>query len=722
MLRNLWLSRLVSSLAPRRSRSSQQARSRLTRRPCRPALESLETRLTPATLIDNGEAGYFDFGPDWTDYPAGYGGDLRYAPPGDGSQLAAWLVTGLTAGTYMVQTTWIGSAGWAPDVPFHLFDGDTYLETVLIDQQQDPVGEVVDGSVFQTLTTVTVTSGTLWVVLTNNASGWFMADAVRVTADIPDSLDLAFSTYLGGNLFEHVRDVTTDREGNIYVTGGTLSADFPVTPGAYQTTHYRDIQPPDNPQIDPFDVFVVKLDPRGQLLWSTFLGGRNYDRAYAIEVDSLGYVYVAGRAGRAFPVTPGAFQTQFMGGQEAAFYGPQDGFIAKLSPDGSSLVWASYFGTSDPRIIRDIAVDANGDVYLASSRQSGSYPPAVAQAFQYGFQPTPQGGIDGVVAKVSSDGTQVLWASYLGGSGSENSGPAVRVDAFGSPYFLYSTNSTDIPTTPGAYDRTFNGGLNDLYVARFTPDGSGLIFGTYLGGSGQEAVETHSLALDAQGNAYVTPSTSSPNFPTTPGAFQRTYGGGPIDVAIAKLSSDGTQLLASTFIGGDAGDHSEGIAVDVNGNVYISGLTGSTDFPLTPDAYQAQRRGVNDLIAVKLSADFQTLACSTLLGGTAIDYGRAAWADSLGNFYVAGQSASTDWPTRNPLQPAFGGGTGDAVVAKFTPNAGGPFRLAGVWVNDGAAQRSRLGEPAYLWYFDHDGDGDVDDEDWLEFHARSGGG
>ncbi len=478
-------------------------------------------------------------------------------------------------------------------------------------------------------------------------------------ASIAYSLDV--STYLGGSLFEHVRDVTTDSQGNIYIAGGTESANFPVTPGAYQTIHNPGN--PDSSATYRFDAFVMKFRPDGSLVWSTFLGGRNYDRAYAIEVDSQGYVYVAGRAGAGFPVTSAAFQRQFQGGQEAPFYGPQDGFIAKLAPDGGSLVWASYFGTSDPRIIRDIALDAAGNVYLGSGHSSGAWTSAVSTAFANGFQSTPRGGNDGVVAKVRSDGTQVLWASYLGGSGNEYGTPSVRVDAAGSVYVLYSTNSTDMPATSGAYDRTSNGGY-DSFLAKFTPDGHGLVYGTYLGGSGNEDGETHNLAIDAQGRAYALVVTTSANLPTTPGALQRTLGGST-DAAVLKLSADGSQLLAGTYLGGSGSEGGEGVSVDARGNVYVSGPTASSNFPVTADAYQNARRGGQDFYAAVLRPNLSSLAYATYLGGSGDDYPRSSFADAQGNFYVAGQTNSTDFPGRHDIQPNYGGGTVDAAFVKF---------------------------------------------------------
>jgi len=470
--------------------------------------------------------------------------------------------------------------------------------------------------------------------------GFVAAFKFALPAVTAPELTLSFSGFIGGSQFDSVRDIAVDSQGNIYLTGGASSPDFPVTPGAYQTTHNPGT--PEAPGISLFDVFVVKLDSTGKVLWSTFLGGPNYDRAYAVEVDREGYVYVAGRAGRGFPVTSGAFQTSFMGGQEAAFYGPQDGFIAKLSPDGARLVWASYFGTGDPSIIRDLAVNQQGEVYLASGHTSGAYPVSIEGVFNNAVA----GDKDAVVAKIKGDGSAVLWASYLGGSSWESNENSIRLDAAGNPYVLLTTESTDIPTTADAYDRTY-GGDQDFYVARLTPDKGNLVWGAYLGGPQNESTETHEFAVDAAGNVYVAGPTKSPGFPTTDGAFQRTFSGGDNEIIVAKLSADGRQLLASTFIGGAGNDRPEGMAVDDAGNVYFTGTTTSSNFPVTPDAFQLALHGTRDAVVVELAADFSHLRYASYLGGSGFEYGRAARVDKQGNFYLGGETDSNDWPVRN---------------------------------------------------------------------------
>src|SRR3989338_10411452 len=256
-----------------------------------------------------------------------------------------------------------------------------------------------------------------------------------------------FSSFVGGSQFDSGRDVAVDKQGNAYITGGLESKNFSFTNSIMQTGS------PESSAISLYDVFVIKISPSGRIVWSTRLGGPNYDRAYAIEVDDNGYVYVAGRAGKDFPVTSGAAQTSFQGGQEATFYGPQDGFVAKLTPDGKNLVFATYFGTSDASIIRDLAIDQSGSVFIASGHTSGNYPGSISSAFNNG----PKGGKDAVFAKIKADGSKILWATYAGGSSDESNQNTIRTDGAGNPYFIMTTGSSGI-ATPSSFDTSYGGG------------------------------------------------------------------------------------------------------------------------------------------------------------------------------------------------------------------------------------------------------------------------
>jgi hypothetical protein len=477
-----------------------------------------------------------------------------------------------------------------------------------------------------------------------------------------DAYDLTFSTYFGGSDWEHARDVVVDKSGNVYVVGGTASADFPTTPGAY----CQQLQTGGSQEFGPCDIFVVKFAPDGTLLWSTLIGGPNYDRGYGVEVDGQGYVYVAGRAGPGFPVK-NAFQPDFDGVDNGS-YGMQNAFVLKLAPDGSDLVWASYVGVST--LCRDIAIDENEDVYVPGGRWNTSKIPP-AEWFANAYQKEPPGGIaDCGAIKIKSDGSKVLWATWLGGSAQDNSAASIRVGRDGKVYVGGSTFSTDFPTTAGAYDRTY-GGEADFFVACLTPDGSDLVYGTYLGGPGNEWISTHNLAVDDFGNAYVAVPTSSPDYPVTEGAFQQTFRGGNTDWAITKLSPTGA-LLAGTLLGGGGDENPDGIYVGSDGQVFITGETQSADFPVTADAYQGQKNAGTEAVLVTLSSDLKSLLYATFIGGGANDNGRSGCLGADGSLYLTGASNGPGWPAKNAFQSTFAGGggnygNGDCILAKFSP-------------------------------------------------------
>jgi hypothetical protein len=467
-----------------------------------------------------------------------------------------------------------------------------------------------------------------------------------------------FSTYLGGIGEDTIRDLATDSSGNIYVTGGTASINFPTTAGAF-----------DRGLNGNMDVFVAKLSPTGSLIWSTVIGGPNYDRAYAIEIDPNGNLIVSGRAGRNFPVTAGAFQTTFQGYYTGTHYGEQNAFVCKLSANGASLMWCSYEGPFEMN--RDIAVDANGDIYGASNYDPADGGTLNSNWFANAFQKSPRGDKDGVIVKIKGDGSRVLWATLLGGSNFDSGTPSIRVDANNNPYVLLYTQSSDIPTTTGAFEQSYNGG-GDLYLAKLDPTGSALIFATYFGGSSSEFSETHGLSLDSAGNPCIAATTKSTDLPTTPGAFDRTYNGsGGVgtnysgDGFVAKIAANGASLIASTYLGGSDGDGLEGVGIDQAGNIYVSGGTYSTNFPIRGGSYQSFNRGQAEFFVSKLSSDLQGVIYSSYVGGSGVDYGRAIVADSSGSFCVVGMSNSHNFPLLGALFRLLGGGD-DGVIVRFS--------------------------------------------------------
>ena len=464
------------------------------------------------------------------------------------------------------------------------------------------------------------------------------------------SYDLSFSTYHGGK-GEGSRDVATDGAGNIYVTGGVFSG-LPTAASAYDKTANGNS-----------DVFISKFDAAGNLVWSTYLGGPNYDRAYAIEVDAQGYVYVAGRAGEKFPTTPGVVQPNFGGDiKKSTFYGAQDAFVAKLSPDGSQLIWSTYFGSDGGEIARDMDIDKEGNVYLGIGKCRRNHPHITPKAFKIRREAE-----DAVVAKLSNDASTVLYCTYLGGSRFDGETPSIRVDKAGHLYVLMGTSSTDAPTTPGAFDTSYNGGNKDMLVSKLSLDGSSLVFSTFLGGSGYEGSETHGLALDISGNVYVYFLTDSPNLPVTANAFQSSYVAGrgryPWDVYVSKLSPDGSKVLAATYLGGFGEDIAEGIDVDSVGHVYLSGSTKSADFPVSSNAFDKSLDGEKDGFFAKFNPDFSKLLYSTYIGGSKVDSLRSIDLVPSGAVAASGGSGSRDFPMLNSHQTS----PGHQILIQFTP-------------------------------------------------------
>ncbi len=474
--------------------------------------------------------------------------------------------------------------------------------------------------------------------------------AFILASDSLKGAEITFSTFLGGSEWEHARDVFVDDKGFVYVVGGTRSTDFPTTEGALQSIHDKSGEKIGSGGY--CDAFVAKFDAEGKLVWSTLLGGPNYDRAYAVEVDSEGHVFVAGRAGPGFPVTQEAFQTQFQGG-DGGIYGMQNGFVAKIDPDGSEILWASYVGVG--RLCRDMAIDDKGDVYLPMS-YSGEGPQPPADWFESAFQPSPAGDSEIGALKVASDGKKVLWATWLGGSGPEVPATAIRLDPYNNVCLSLTTESTDMPTTAGVHDRSHNGG-KDAFLAKLSPDGSKLLYGTYFGGKGNEyGNSTHSLAVDRHGNAYLLNSSDRDDMPVTSGVIQPNRLGDR-NIVASKFSPSGA-LVCCTYLGGSGSDGVDGVYVKAGGDVFFTGTTSSDDFPVTSNALQSRKSSKNDAIVVGLSNDLSQLIFSSYLGGKSYDDGRSFFLGPREDIYVVGSTNGPGWPLVRPAQANFAGGGG----------------------------------------------------------------
>jgi Beta-propeller repeat len=438
------------------------------------------------------------------------------------------------------------------------------------------------------------------------------------------------SVIFGGNGFDTGLG-TTDSMGNTYVTGGTESSDFPVSSQAAQTQYGG-----------AGDAFVAKIGPDGKIIYTTYLGGSGLDEGRGIAVDSAGYLWVSGYTESSdFPTREAA---------DTTLGGSSDGFIARLAPDGS-LASSTFLGANGADRAYALALDAAGNAYV-TGRTTGSNFPTTPGAFDQ----TPNGDFDAFVTKFSPSAA-ILYSSLLGGPGFDD-GLAMTVDRAGS-VFVTGKASDGYPVTPGAFDTTQNGDY-DMFVTKLDPSGSALTYSTYVGGDSWD--EGLGIAVDGDGNAYFTGNVQSPNYPVTPGAvggalkgsvgaaatklnpagsalvysgviggsawdegsalsidskgaayiaghqassdFPTTEGaldrtfGGEVDGFLTKVDPSGTELLYSTFVGGNGWDGVMAMAVDDAGRAYLTGGTSSGDYPGT---FVGGSRGSHDVFSTTIN-------------------------------------------------------------------------------------------------------------------------
>jgi hypothetical protein len=462
-------------------------------------------------------------------------------------------------------------------------------------------------------------------------------------------LSLSYSTYLGGTGALTKGDgIAIDSSGDVYVTGTTLSPKFPTTKGAFQTS---------GAFIKTIGLggFVTKFNATGSaLVYSTFLGGIV---PAGIAVDSAGDAYVTGTTYDAPPLK-NAFQATAGGGGDA--------FVTKLNASGSALVYSTYLGGSGQDSATGIAVDGSGDAYVTGDTVSTNFPTTPGS-----LQPA-MGALEGFVSELNPTGSALVYSTYLGGS-AETYANGIAVDRSGNAYVTGWSPSSNFPTTPGAFQSGSSGGA---FVAKLNARGSALLYAAQLAdGKGS------SIAVDGSGNAYVTGIAVSPDFPTTAGAFQTTFGT-PTDTFVTELNAAGTALVYSTRLGGSGGasflaSFPGCIAVDRSGNIHVTGITGSTNFP-TKNALQATFGGGQfDAFVAEINPSqvgAASLVYSTYLGGSDQDEAYGIAVDGSGNSYVTGFTFSSDFPTKNAYQPQRTAQTtkhaaiGDAFVTKVTFN------------------------------------------------------
>ncbi|MEQ1828256.1 MAG: SBBP repeat-containing protein [Pirellula sp.] len=452
-----------------------------------------------------------------------------------------------------------------------------------------------DGNAYITGYTYSANLPTTAGVLQNAKSGTNQTRDVFVAKLNAAGTALVYSTYLGGTRDEVANSIAVDASGNAYVTGATESSNFPVSAGAFQQTNSAF-----------FGIgFVTKLNSSGSaLLYSTYLGGsEGFATSRAIAVDGAGNAYVTGDTSSVDFPTQNPLQPihadEFLGQTS----GYSDAFVSKLNATGTALVYSTYLGGTYYDQGNGIAVDAAGNAFVTGSAHTyATSPSGSSKAFPTtsdAFQPTnatPPGSSVPFVTKLDASGSAMVYSTFLGGTAASNDwAQAIAVDSVGIAYVTGSTQASDFPTTPGAFQST-RGGSFDAFVSALNASGSALVYSTFLGGSKTD--QPLDIAVDTAGNAHVIGGTQSSNFPIS-NAVQPLLGGGN-DAFVTKLNASGSGLTYSTYLGGSNFDFGNSIAIGPDGSAFLTGFTDSTNFNTTSGSFDTSANGGDDAFVAKL--------------------------------------------------------------------------------------------------------------------------
>lgn len=397
-----------------------------------------------------------------------------------------------------------------------------------------------------------------------------------------DKSSLIYSTYLGGHGNEYAGGIAVDVNGNIFVSGQTDSSDFPVTPGALKTIL----------ETGAKNAFVTKLNSTGsELIYSTYLGGSNVDWSNNLDIDSSGKAYVTGvSVSDDFPTTLNAFQPSKPSNAKVTSY------ISVLDESGSNLIYSTYLGAigtlgeETEAYGYDIAIDREGFAYVTGLVVGSQFPTSV-DAFKANFQGSGNAFVTKINPYANTGAESLIYSTLLGGA-SFDIGRAIAVDENGHAYLTGSTLSEDFPTTAGAFQASKPSpiGKSSAFITKLDPQGSGLIYSTFLGGNNH--TNGHSIVINKWGAAHITGDSTASNFPITNQALQKTLGGELASNGyVAKLNPDGTSLKYSSYLGGSGQDIGYGIALNPLGHVFVVGQTNSDNFPITNNAFQTLTDG-----------------------------------------------------------------------------------------------------------------------------------
>lgn len=382
--------------------------------------------------------------------------------------------------------------------------------------------------------------------------------------------EVNYLTHLGGTKWDAVQGIISDSLGNIYAVGTTYSSDFPINSNGYQSNFGG-----------KSDAFVVKLNPDGKVVWSTFLGGSNDEDGRGIAIDQDGNIHIIGRtASNDFPTSDGAIQSKSAG--------KIDAFITTLDANGKMLT-STYLGGSGDDIGFAIALDSIGQLYIAGTTNSSNFP------IKNAIQEENKGEDDTFLAIIDPTRSVIKFASYFGGGKSERL-YSIDLDSSGDVFMMGFTNSSNYPTTTGAFQPDF-GGVRDAFVTKINLQKRAVVYSTYLGGKNNDS--PRNLAVDEKGNAFIVGFTGSNNFPVN--SPQESNLRGKTDAFVTILDSSGSFLQYSTLFGGKGRDFFEGIAIGADGSLTVSGGSGSIDFPTVNSIQDTFLGGRFDIVVARFN-------------------------------------------------------------------------------------------------------------------------
>lgn len=451
---------------------------------------------------------------------------------------------------------------------------------------------------------------------------------------------LVYSTFIGGSAEEQGYGIAVDTYGCAYIVGTTKSSDYDVTNVAY-----------DEILSGTQDIFVTKLNAAGNgLVYSTFLGGDDADNGYGIYVGINGYAYITGNSlSNNYPTTLNAYQNYNAGASDV--------IVTKLNQTGSSLTYSTYIGGTYDDIGESIAVGKAGSAYIVGYTKSADYDTLKP------YQGTLEVGgatFDAFVTKLGPLGRALVYSTYLGGN-SNDYGNSIAVDDSGYAYIVGETSSSNFDVTTGVF-QTSNQGNEDVFVTKFNKEGNGLVYSTYIGGSSMDL--GRGIAIDTNGYTYITGTTTSLNYDITAGAYQTTFSSGN-EVFITKLNKIGSNLEYSTYLGALGIDWGAGITVDSEGNACITGHTTSSNFDVTPDAYQLTNGGGTDVFLTKINNTGSALIYSTYIGGGSNERGHSVCLMDNDNFIITGYTESSNYDVTSGAYQTNYEGSKDGFITKI---------------------------------------------------------